>query len=281
MALARLKTWVKEKLTFTDLNAEFNNLINNAVSFISPLTGSVNGGGFTLSNIILSALAYTGTTINITSTLGVGGTRTLGIAHIQGDVSGSGDESLGQLFLTGTTALTKRLILGFDTTNNQGYVRAVQSGVSEFPLILQPVGSATSSVALGDLGAGLSVGTITVRSGTAGTNKINLMDGTAPTGTLANGISLYSTTGELRVMDAGGTATLLSPHDEQNKWVFSSKRSDNTVLHVDVEGLLRALNTQLGGGYIEEYTLGPDTPYDPKRKGDQHWHPDRPNAKKA
>mgnify|MGYP001562234102 CR=1 FL=1 len=48
------------------------------------------------------------------------------------------------------------------------------------------------------------------RATTEGTNHLDIFDGTAPVGTLAAGISLYSTTGELRVMDSGGTPTLLS-----------------------------------------------------------------------
>ena len=42
MAISRAKTWVKEVLTFADLNAEFDNIINNALSLISPLTGNLD-----------------------------------------------------------------------------------------------------------------------------------------------------------------------------------------------------------------------------------------------
>lgn len=49
-----------------------------------------------------------------------------------------------------------------------------------------------------------NTGTV-VRSGTAGTNKIDLFDGTAPTGTLTNGVSLYSGSGKLKSIDAAGT----------------------------------------------------------------------------
>ena len=42
MAILRIKTWVaNEVLTAADLNAEFNNPINNALSLISPLTGEL------------------------------------------------------------------------------------------------------------------------------------------------------------------------------------------------------------------------------------------------
>ena len=42
MALSRVKTWTAEVLTASDLNAEFNNIINNALSLISPLTGTLD-----------------------------------------------------------------------------------------------------------------------------------------------------------------------------------------------------------------------------------------------
>lgn len=46
MALSRIKTWVSgEVLTASDLNAEFNNPLNNALSLISPLTGALDLDG--------------------------------------------------------------------------------------------------------------------------------------------------------------------------------------------------------------------------------------------
>lgn len=51
MALARVKTWVSgEVLLASDLNSEFNNVLNNALTLISPLTASLNAGGFKITN---------------------------------------------------------------------------------------------------------------------------------------------------------------------------------------------------------------------------------------
>lgn len=51
MALARVKTWVSgEVLLASDLNSEFNNLLNNALTLIAPLTASLNAGGFKLTS---------------------------------------------------------------------------------------------------------------------------------------------------------------------------------------------------------------------------------------
>lgn len=44
MALSRIKTWIAEILYASDLNAEINNILNNALSLISPLTGNLDAG---------------------------------------------------------------------------------------------------------------------------------------------------------------------------------------------------------------------------------------------
>lgn len=51
MALARIKTWVSgEVLLASDLNSEFNNILNNALTLIAPLTASLNAGGFKITS---------------------------------------------------------------------------------------------------------------------------------------------------------------------------------------------------------------------------------------
>jgi len=46
MALSRIKTWAAgEILTAADLNAEYNNILNNALSLFSPLTGNLDADG--------------------------------------------------------------------------------------------------------------------------------------------------------------------------------------------------------------------------------------------
>ncbi len=52
MAIARIKVWVaNEVLTASDLNAEFNNILDNPVSLISPLTGALNFNGNQATNL--------------------------------------------------------------------------------------------------------------------------------------------------------------------------------------------------------------------------------------
>ena len=51
MAISRLKNWIAEVLTFSDLNNEFNNIIDNALSLISPLTGNLDVNQNQLTNL--------------------------------------------------------------------------------------------------------------------------------------------------------------------------------------------------------------------------------------
>jgi len=50
MSLSRVKTWGAEALLFVDLNSEFNNILDNALSLISPLTGNLNAGDNQVNN---------------------------------------------------------------------------------------------------------------------------------------------------------------------------------------------------------------------------------------
>jgi hypothetical protein len=92
------------------------------------------------------------------------------------------------------------------------------------------------------------------RSTTNSTNAIHIYNGTAPAGTATGLVTLYCTSGELRVMDAAGNATLLSPHDhDTNEWIYDSVDSrTGRRLRIDMERLMRAIDAQLGGGFVHE-----------------------------
>lgn len=98
----------------------------------------------------------------------------------------------------------------------------------------------------------VKIGGSAVRATTEGTNHLDIFNGTAPVSTLTNGISLYTTAGELRVMDAAGNATLLSPHDPvTNEWIYESVvTTTGKRLRIDMERLMRRLDASFGGGYI-------------------------------
>jgi hypothetical protein len=122
-----------------------------------------------------------------------------------------------------------------------------------------PLGSTaqTERVRITETGNIKIAGTAT-RATTEGTNHLDIFNGTAPVGTLANGISLYSTSGELRVMDAAGNPTLLSPHDKDNNWIFDSYvgiGKDRKRIVVDMQKLVYDLNDGFGLDYIHEYDI--------------------------
>lgn len=105
----------------------------------------------------------------------------------------------------------------------------------------------------------LKIGGTANRATTEGTNQLVIFNGTAPVGTLSNGISFYSTAGECRVMDAAGNATLLSPHDsETNEWIYDSSHTPTgRRLRVDMEKLVKFIDQHFGLGFVQETFVTP------------------------
>lgn len=90
-------------------------------------------------------------------------------------------------------------------TNNYGFFSNIASGANRWNFY-------SNGTAENYFANNLKIGGTANRSTTAGTNQLFLFNGTAPSGTLTNGISLYSASGELVVMDAAGnTANLSNP----------------------------------------------------------------------
>jgi hypothetical protein len=79
VSLARIKTWIAgEVLTAADLNGEFNNILNNPISLISPTTG-----------VITFSTAQTFPTNQLSGGFGQGGTRVTGLAGTLSSQSGT------------------------------------------------------------------------------------------------------------------------------------------------------------------------------------------------
>lgn len=90
---------------------------------------------------------------------------------------------------------------------------------------------------------GLKVGGTADRATVVGDNALHIFDGAAaPSGTLANGITLYSEGGECKVLDAAGNSTTLSPHTADGDYVihsFSNDKGETVTIHL--EKLVKAL----------------------------------------
>ena len=129
-------------------------------------------------------------------------------------------------------------------------------------LTLQSTSHATKGcVTIADGEQGLKIGGVT-EHGTPGTNVLSIFNGTAPVGAHAgNAASFYTdlvaATYEMFVMDSGGTATQISPHDSEGFFYLNSydARRDFTV-RIHVERMLRdlaAVDPDRLGKYIEEF----------------------------
>jgi len=98
LALSRIKTWIAgEVLTASDLNAEYNNLLNNALTLISPLTGPLDIDGQTLT---LDAAAAT----QVVSSAAVSWSFTSGAKTGTPGTGGSVERFSAQTFTDSATA---------------------------------------------------------------------------------------------------------------------------------------------------------------------------------
>ena len=70
--------------------------------------------------------------------VGIGTILPIGKLTVAQDVPVSNDLAQGQIMAVGATDPTKRLVLGYDTTNNLGYIQAGQSAVGFKTLALNP-----------------------------------------------------------------------------------------------------------------------------------------------
>lgn len=103
-------------------------------------------------------------------------------------------------------------------------------------------------------GKNVKVGATTTRGTTDATNALYMFNGTAPVGTLVNGVTLYSSGGECFVMDAGGTATQLSSHARKTgEWIHHSYSAiSNKRLVVRMEALCKFIDARFGTNFVEE-----------------------------
>lgn len=214
--------------------------------------------------------------VSITNNLGVGIESPTSKLHVIGNANVTGFIRASDILVNGANATTRNIEyttdgvrrwivqatsageLGANTGSNFRIVNYADDGTNiSVPFeINRAIGETYLN---GDLrlnsGREIKVGGTALRSGTDPTNSLTLFSGTAPSGTLSGGATLYAnTTGELRVMDGAGNATLLSPHDQiTNEWIFDSTESTNgRTLRIRVESLLRRLNSEFGWDYVSD-----------------------------
>jgi hypothetical protein len=227
------------------------------------LTAATNNYGF-YSNIASGSNRWNfyaaGTAQNyFAGNTGIGGTPAVRL-----DVQSTGNEVVKITATTGTNSVyqTMNNTAGSFTVgreNSAGTTFGVEAYSSAlFSAGAYPMVFATNNVERMQISSvgNVKIGGTANRATTEGTRQLVLFDGTAPVGTLANGVSFYSASGEARVMDAAGNSTLLSPHDQQtNEWIFHSKHTPTgKVLKIDVEKMLRFINEHFGLDMVHEFT---------------------------
>jgi hypothetical protein len=222
----------------------------NAITFTQAMTldaiGRLGLGGATSPSSTLDVGGTSGTLLRVGTNSGNGSINFWPVLVGDGTSSGGGTN---QNFVR----------IGRFSDGTAG-IDAFQGGVGNAALAFGTFGSERARITSGgdfqtSSGGSVQVGGTAARATTAGTNRVDIFDGTAPVGTLANGVSFYSASGEANVMDAAGNATLLSPHDtETNEWIFRSKHTPTgKVLRIDVERLLRFVNAHFGLDAVKEF----------------------------
>ena len=147
-------------------------------------------------------------------------------------------------------------VMDYDTDGHTWeFANATSIQTSAGDLKLEPSGDVNLNNGSSLINASdVTIGADTDHGTTAGTHVLSIFNGTPPAGTLTNGASFFCASGEMKVIDAAGNVTVLSPHDDDGNWIFNSKDSTTgKVLHVHMEKLMRKLNDYFGGGFIEEY----------------------------
>jgi hypothetical protein len=151
-------------------------------------------------------------------------------------------------------------ILRFGDANDNAQIRmgvmnGAHSGTNQGTFFIEPSVAVTSpSTFIISPERNTKLGGTAERGTTVGTFHLDLFNGTAPTGTLTNGISLYSASGECWVIDAAGNATQLSPHDQRGEWHFYSRSTvTGKILRIDMERMLKTLNAKFGWDFVHEY----------------------------
>jgi hypothetical protein len=197
---------------------------------------STSGAGFTDAIIFQTGTQVEAARIDTARRWGIGTTTPANTLHVVGVV---------QIDQVGGEA---NLYMGVGTAGNSGRI-AYDNNNTRFRVFL-----GGTEVCRFNLTGNVKIGGTADRATTEGTNQVVIFDGTAPVGTLANGCSFYSTAGEMRVMDAAGNATLLSPHDKTtNEWIYDSAHTPTGKrLKINVEKLLRFVNDHFGLDCVQD-----------------------------
>ena len=148
MALNRIKTWVSdEELSSSDLNAEFSNILTNALSLISPVTGTLDLNG---NELILDADADTSITSSQDDRIDfrIGGTDSMFIGHAAGNTAGFVTVDPLAFTATANTSIARLMVAGTNALTVPAGTTAIAAGLHVAEPNLTATGTITSAVSL-------------------------------------------------------------------------------------------------------------------------------------
>src|SRR3989304_4252040 len=136
MSLSRVKNWIAEVLSSSDLNAEFNNILNNPGSLITPITFSLTftdntydigaSGASRPRDLFLSRNAVVGGTLEVTGATTLSAALTYGGVTLSNAVTGTGNMVLSASpTFTGTIAAA--------ALNTSGVITSTATRANTFP----------------------------------------------------------------------------------------------------------------------------------------------------
>lgn len=156
-------------------------------------------------------------------------------------IAATGDDADIDLVLTSKgTGLVQVSTNGLDMATNPIYGG---TGANENLLLHSTENATKGYVGIPTGHEGLKIGGTADRAGTVGDNALHIFNGAAaPAGALANGCTFYSEGGEMKVLDAAGNSTTISPHTKDGDYVihsFSANKKETVTIHL--EKLVNAL----------------------------------------
>ena len=160
----------------------------------SNISFKVGSDGATLGAVV----SYVGDVTVGPTAIGAGSARGPFAVRSKSGSANSGLFATNDFSEDGNTGSALRVSFGATSGDTYSALTAYSAGAgSVAPLVLNQSGNT-------------KVAGTAVRGTTEGTNHLDIFNGTAPVGTLVNGVSLYSSSGDLYAMNAAGSSQLLT-----------------------------------------------------------------------
>ena len=175
-----------------------------------------------------SALYFDGTNLGVGTTQAITGSK-VSVENAGFSAGSSANTSQTNLLLSGYGYRSGATTYG-NASVRSTYNNANNSASLEF--YTDPNGGSPTERVRIDPYGNVLVGGTAGRGTTTGTAHLDLFDGTAPAGTLTNGVSLYSSSGDLKFMDAAGNAYSVGYRNIPQSG--SSKTTSYTLTTADV-----------------------------------------------